>query len=246
MPEGHGGAPLEENGGIFSCVAFSSDGKSLAAATGNAVKIWEVRTGKLCGVLAGHAGDVASVAFSPDGSLIAAATLEFREYPRGVERHPPGEVKLWELDTGKLRRTIQWSLRHCSVAFSPNGRFLAVAGWDEFRGASGGTAGVWDVETGERVAKIEGHALGVLSLAFSPDGKLLVTGGEYGTIKLTDTYTWQDRLTLRWDGHPIRDLAFSPNGEVLAAGSRDEIRLWQAPKKLAELASGPISDSASF
>jgi WD40 repeat protein len=231
IPEGRAGAILEENKGVFSHVAFSPDGKVLAAAAGDAVKLWDLGTGKLRGALEGHAGDVASVAFSRDGTTIAAATLELREYPGGVERHPPGEVKLWELATGKVRRTIRWSLRHHAVAFSPDGRFLAVAGWDAFRGASGGKVGVWEIETGEHVATIEGHALGVLSLAFSPDGKLLATGGEYGTIKLTDTHIWQDRLNLRWDGHRICDLAFSPNGEALAAGSGDQIRLWQAPKE---------------
>ena len=163
--------------------------------------------------------------------MLAAATLESREYPDGVERISPGEVRLWDIAARKVRRTIPWSLRHCSVAFSPDGRFLAVAGWDEFQGAAGGKTSVWDVRTGERVAVIEGHRRGVLSVAFSPDGRLLATGGEHGTVKLSDTRTWQDRLSLNWDRHPIRDLAFSPDGETLAAGSDHQIQLWHGPKE---------------
>jgi WD40 repeat protein len=228
--DGRAAPALEQSAGVFSCVAFSSDGKTVAAGTGKTVRLWDVTTRKLQGVLEGHAADVASVAFSPDCTMLAAATLESRQYPDGVERKTPGEVKLWKLDTGEVHRTIQWSLRHGSVAFSPDGKLLAVAGWDEFRGAGGGMAGVWDVRSGERVAVIEGHNHGVLSVAFSPDGKLLATGSQYGAIKLTDTRTWQDRLTLRCDRCPIVDLAFSPDGEILAAGFDDQIQLWHAPE----------------
>lgn len=133
LPEGRAGPPLEQRGGVFSCVAFSFDGKTLAGGTGKAVKLWDVATGKLRGTLAGHTGDVASVAFSPDGAMLAAATLDFREYPGGVERHPPGQVRLWELATSQVRRTIQWSLRHGSVAFSPDGEFLAAGSGDEIQ-----------------------------------------------------------------------------------------------------------------
>ncbi|MFI9289030.1 WD40 repeat domain-containing protein [Streptomyces werraensis] len=108
-----------------------------------------------------------------------------------------------------------------SLAFSPDGRFLATAN---------DTAEVrlWDATTGECAGDpLTGHGDGVRSLAFSPDGRLLATTGRDRVVRL-----WDMRASAAV-GKPFAGngtlwtLAFSPDGSVLATGGRDRtVQLW--------------------
>jgi WD40 repeat protein len=88
---------------------------------------------------------------------------------------------------------------------------------------------IWDVETGG-VRNLTGHLAPVSSVAFSPDGKLLLTGGQAGEMKLWDVATGTPRTTL-W-GRPRAEvwaLAYSSDGKPFASGSDDgTIKLWDA------------------
>jgi WD40 repeat protein len=86
-------------------------------------------------------------------------------------------VKLWEVATGKERATLRGTI--CCVAFSPDGKTLALAG-----GAGPGEIRLWEVATGKARATLRGHAQAVCSVAFSPDGQTLASGSEDNTIKL--------------------------------------------------------------
>ncbi|MHC1592864.1 MAG: WD40 repeat domain-containing protein, partial [Methermicoccaceae archaeon] len=78
----------------------------------------------------------------------------------------------------------------------------------------------------ESVATLEGHSDTVRSVAFSPDGKLVASGSNDGTVKLWNVSTRGYVATLEFNG-PVLSVAFSPDGKLLASGSDDRtVKLW--------------------
>src|SRR5262249_7932700 len=157
---------------LIRCVAFSPDGKLLAAhSTADAVWVWTVATGKeLRKIPTNSAGH--TIAFSPNGKLLAFDV----DYT----------VRLCQTETGKELLTLQGHQEVVrnggttsgyinALAFSPDGKLLASASCDNM-------ARIWDVATGKGLHVLEGHQGFVNTVAFFPDGKTLATGGEDGTI----------------------------------------------------------------
>ena len=107
-----------------------------------------------------------------------------------------------------------------SLAFSPNGEFLASASQD-------GTICVWSVSTGKRIKILTGHSSWVYSVVFSPNGEYLASGS-YKEIKLWEVPSGTLLKTLIGHSNSVTSVIFSPKGDYLASGSEDfTISVWR-------------------
>lgn len=153
-------------------------------------------------------------ALSLDGSLFAT----------GREK---GLVALWDTATGKHLGTLTHIKENTTrLAFSPDGRWLAAA-------SDAGPVTVWDRGSRRPVAVLSGHLLSTTALAFSPDGHRLATGSsDKDAVKLWDTGTWQELLTLEVPGGRLGELAFTSDGtRLLARTQAGDLLIWTAPAR---------------
>src|SRR5262249_21497515 len=185
-------------------------------------KVWDARTGRELFTLHGYERDVRGVAFSADGKLLASAAEN-------------GTVKLHDPGTGREVRTLTGA--GSSVAFSPDGAWLAVGGGDRYRG---GRVTVHDVASGKAAFTLRGHSRGVSGVSFNRDGKRLASAGHDGAVRVWDTTTRAEIIALSHPGF-VTNVVFGPGDRFLAsAGGRNmvrgEVRVWDAtpwPEKTA-------------
>ena len=173
-------AVLEEHSGLeghssVSSVSFSPDGQTLASTGYYIIRLWDVASRTQTAVLLD--ADAREVSFSPDGLTLASA-----DGGRNT-------VRLWDVASGTLTAVFG---RHTSivssVSFSPDGRTLASGSWDN-------TVRLWDVASGTQTAVFggrrsvpgdEARSAYIYSVSFSPDGRTLVAGTNWGGVWLCD------------------------------------------------------------
>jgi len=218
-------------GPVARCVAFSPDGQRLASGgDGPAIGLWDAASGREILTLPEPSGKVNGVAFSPDGKRLASACGD------SSQQSPRGAVKIWDATTGQELLSLIVPSRDrnrpafTSVVFSPDGRLLAAGVTQHVRENGEYVAGetvIWDTVTGQvKFALADVHH--VKSVAFSPDGKRLVSAG-ISTMKIWDATTGQEICTLKGHTGDINSVAFSPDGNRVASASDDTtVRVWDA------------------
>jgi WD40 repeat protein len=151
------------------------------------------------------------VVFSPAGNLLAAGT---------GTKDKPGQLTLFDVSTRKALWTHAEDHGVTALAFSPDGKTLAVASSDP-------VTRLLNAATGQLESKLEGHVKEVRGVAFSPDGKLLVTGALDTTVKLWDLARRMEQTTLSGHTDAVYSVAFSPDGKLLASAAGDGVRTWE-------------------
>jgi WD40 repeat protein/tRNA A-37 threonylcarbamoyl transferase component Bud32 len=214
------------NGGQVKALAFSPDGQAVAVACDQAlnelglvrINVCDTRTGQFLSTFQGHKRDPVAVSFFPDGRRLVSGDEE-------------GNVKVWELGTGKVVRElatfpdvkIMPRLRH--LALSPDGKRLAAAGIVKHQAPVIGKVynrrdakvesqvKVWNLESGDGpvVLPLGGE---VENVAFTPDGNRVMAVTWTGTFKTWELATRKEVLTLKLEEGKI---AISPDGTKLAS-----------------------------
>jgi WD40 repeat protein len=204
---------LYHNSSVAS-VAFSPDGKY--AATGSddyTARVWDAATGIEI-TLKTFESSVSSVAFSPDGKyLLSLECVEFDDLSNCIDQN----AHIWEISTGAEFSQITQGAEILAIAFSPDGNYVATAGYDN-------TARVWEASTGKEIARVT-HSRYVTAVAFSPDGKYVVSSGFDARVWEADTGFEILRVTL---DQSVDSVAFSPDGQYIVTGSNDDTaRVWE-------------------
>jgi len=196
-------------------VAFSSDGSTVVLGACDRLRLLDAGTGlPRCEVSSPHGSNVCanSVAFSRDNKTVISAAFN--------------GMRLWNSTTCKQvgpTMTGATGLEpFLSVAISPDGKTAAASGTDALF--------IWDTKS--RVPVARGNIRGrVTSLAFSADGKMIVSGGEDGAIHLLDAISGQAiGVPIQGSKGSVTSVAFSPDGKRVVSGNSEGIvRMWNAP-----------------
>jgi WD40 repeat protein/serine/threonine protein kinase len=223
---------LKSHTGMVYSVAFRPDGKRLASVGSVAapsldrtrkvwldgqVKVWDTTTGEETLTFKGP--PMQSLAFSPDGQRLATGAAD-------------ETVKVWEAATGRELFSLPGQTGIVgAVAFSPDGHRLASATKPDpllpDPGKKKGVVKVWDLTTRQEVLSLPWPEGGLLSLAYSPDGRRLAGAGDYSLVRVWEANTGDEVFTLR--GHEMHgwQVAFSPDGRQLASSNHDgTVRIW--------------------
>lgn len=204
-----------------NALAFNPDGSQFVAVNwGKTVKIWDSNSGQAVRELKGLEGGSSGCAWSPDGRIVAAASTK-------------NFVFIWEASTGQLIQKLERGAGSYSVKFSPDGKHLVAAGND-------GKITVWAVPDGSdfgsfsnfrKLAEWQAHQKDatIYSLAFSPDGKYIVSGAE-DRVAVVSEFSG-GKILQKLEGHAQRiwSVAWSPDGSRIATASADlTVCLWDA------------------
>jgi len=226
-------AILQGHNNAVGAVAYSPDGKFLVSASPDDVRLWDPETGKMLNMVHNRVDKnipgVLDLTFSSDGKFLALASVR-------------GYVILWDVQSQKDVKWLGYQLNPAypytwsSAAFSPDGKWLA-AGCGIYAAFQDDSVYIWDIASGKAVLDLrklsddKAPQIGkTWSVKFNHDATLLATGSNQTSVKLLDSATGQEKVSLEGHADIVMGLAFHPDGSLLASSSKDTtVRIWGIP-----------------
>ncbi|MBX3413226.1 MAG: protein kinase [Pirellulales bacterium] len=198
---------LPEHNSSAGLLAFSECNSRLLTDDGFAARLWDPVTGNLSLEIQHDERESSIPTFSPDGTQLV---------------FPGSEVQLYNVANGLKIRTLasEKSKGLFHAFYNHDGKFLALVS-DHVH--------VWDMTTQASLCTYWGHRGQVSSVAFSPDGRRIATGGDDCTIRLWDVRSGREECCLRGHSNTVLFLGFTPDGSQLVSMGQDKtVRIWDA------------------
>jgi WD40 repeat protein len=235
-------AILAGHGDMVLSAAFSPDGRRIVTSSEDGTaRIWDAVTAKPLAVLSGHRAPVRMAAFSPDGRRIVTASLD-------------ETAQIWSTESG-MQLAVLSDLGDfvTDATYSPDGRRIAIASLSDAQ-----TGRIVDAVTARQIIGLSGHEKAVRSIAFSRDGRRIVTASNDRTARIWDAASGEQLVVLAGHGEGVaaddeagnvRSAVFSPDGRRIVTASNDRTaRIWNSDtgKQLAKLAHEEPIRTAAF
>ncbi len=260
LDDGSPTATLRGAGSGVHDIAYSHDGKYLAAAGDAGVRMWDLHNDAACLVLTNHSGSTYGLAFSPDsqqlattgadqtvrlwksGTSIEIATLRGHTHDIWSASYSPdnrslvtgsrdGEIKFWNPNSAsKPRPTLKAAASDC-LSWGFSADVTRFVSIHQ-----NGTIQFWDANslegTGEKTLRVSKPSLA----AYSPQNNLVAFGRTDGTVQLADIASRSDETVTGFKtSPPLKWLEFSTDGSCLAAASEDSITIWNVATAKVEM-----------
>ena len=254
----------------ISGVAFTPDSQRIISSSyDSTLKIWDARNGELLRTISGKL-PIISIVLSTDGSTVVSASamvelesdpflrmepFEGKVLPESEEQEEqlrPESPVLWDVKTGKQLLKLEASDHSVdAIAFSPDGARIIGVGTEEQEidqapqsdsHSWSGAGTVWDGKTGKKILRFGGTVRAMGSVACSPDGKWIATGGGSGglfRIPTGEVLVWDastGRRVRQFLGHQgvVTSVAFTPSSKHIVSGSSDTtVKVWDIGKEQA-------------
>ncbi len=237
----------EKNLGLITCIKYSADGRYIASGSekDNAVKVWDVQSGKLIGTLRGHKSHINDVAFHPSGNYLASASHKQKTY-------------IWDLNTWEKKDSVKFYFEVVKLEFTDKGDYL-VAGsqnrevvcWNtsdyhklikigkmsaeindlDIQGEQVAVCSkltdvlVWDVPSQKQIKKFKPHKKEVVGVGFI-EGKL-VTADYRGVVKVFNTNDYEEIISFQAHDKEITAIDANLRSNSIATSSLDKsIKMW--------------------
>ena len=195
-------------------LCFSADGRNLArvvARFGTEVSVFDAHTGDVVlGPL--QVPHLPFVQFSPGGQSLCVALGDTG-------------VKIWDLSSGQSREVLQPSETIQSIAFNHDGKWVAVGTGLHF-GTGSGSAYICDAQTGKLVAPRISHPRPILSVAFSPDDRHLLTTSDDAVVRVWEVRSGQMAVAPLPHESPLQRAVFAGDGRCVVTVAEQTVRLW--------------------